>query len=57
MTVNHLVLFGSSLTVKMLVKRPDRKTEICISEVLKVRGHQLNMLQHNLRWEKQNQHK
>ena len=53
--INHLVLFGSSLTVKMFLKRPDRKTEIYISEVLKVRGHQLNLLQHNLRWEKQNQ--
>jgi hypothetical protein len=36
-------------------KRPDRKTELYILELLKVRGHQLNLLQHNLRLEKQNQ--
>ena len=30
------------------VKGPDRKTEIFMLEVLKVHGHQLNQLQHNL---------
>ena len=35
-----LVLFGSSLTMKMLGKKPDGKTEIFTVEVLKVLGHQ-----------------
>ena len=38
--VNGLVLFGFSLTMKMLVKRPEKKIENFIIDILKVCGHQ-----------------